>query len=661
MIRKRARLIWGEVPTSTEEDERVEEAVGAPEEQAQVPPGYNPVYPYDDPNLGLGPPIPMPPFYNSLDFTQKPAGALALRLQNPLQSTPQGLGIKLGTGLYLTGNGELAAQGGGGGSGSFDPSQLTFSQPLKYTTPGGSVPNVELGYLDPLGLDTNTNKLVLKYSTGLSLSTGGGLMTDAPKVTAPLEVSADRVISLDLGNGLENKNNELTPKVVTPLSVEATGITLNTGDGLRVNQNQLEVIPYTGVNPLEISGRAISLKVGPGLTTGPNGLVTNLQADAPLTLTDGQRFGLSLGTGLQTDQNKLKVALAPVAPITISSGYQVGLALGGGLQTTNSTLTLNLSGGPLYLASNQLALRRGEGLELDTAMALTVKTQAPLKLDAQGVGINAGAGLAVSNNQLGVQFNSNYPIYQNTSGLDIRRGDGITLVNNSLAVNVDNPLQINSSKVSLAMGAGLKLNDQGQLTLNLGPGLNFNGNQVETNQAKAPDYTLWTGADPSVNLITQGQPNARMFLQLTRVGGMVFGSVRVQGITSSIIFPPGGLEVTLGFDTQGKLNSGLSGQWGFRTGATVDPNSTLDARALMPDSNYYYNLTNRRDSFAYCATLSSSGRQLEPCNFSVQYNTAAGSGYWIKMIWSSGSFSNGVELNTTMVNFSYLANASVSI
>ena len=102
MIRKRARLIWGEVPTSTEEDERVEEAVGAPEEQAQVPPGYNPVYPYDDPNLGLGPPIPMPPFYNSLDFTQKPAGALALRLQNPLQSTPQGLGIKLGTGLYLT-------------------------------------------------------------------------------------------------------------------------------------------------------------------------------------------------------------------------------------------------------------------------------------------------------------------------------------------------------------------------------------------------------------------------------------------------------------------------------------------------------------------------------------------------------------------------------
>ena len=658
MIRKRARLIWGEEPTLREE----EEEVGEPEEQAQVPPGYNPVYPYDDPNLGLGSAIPMPPFYNSLDFTQNPPGSLALRLQSPMQSTPQGLGIKLGTGLYLTGDGKLSVQGGGGGgSGSFDPTQLTFSQPLTYTTPSGSVPNVELGYLDPLGLDTNTNKLVLKYSTGLSLnSTTGGLMADAPKVASPLQVNSDRLISLELGNGLENKSNELMPKVVSPLSVEIGGITLNLGNGLRTTSNRLEAIPYTGTSPIQVSGQAISLRVGPGLTTGNNGLTTNLQADAPLTLTDGQRFGLSLGTGLQTDQNRLKVALAATAPITVSSGYQVGLSLGAGLQTSSNALTLRLTG-PLFINSSQLDLRLGEGVELNSSSGLVVKTQAPLKLDGNGVGLNAGSGLVIANNQLGVQLNNSYPIYQNTNGLDVRLGGGLQLANNSIAVAVDNPININSNKISLSLGAGLQLNAQGQLTLNLGPGLNFNGNQVETNQAKAPDYTLWTGADPSVNLITQGQPNARMFLQLTRVGGMVFGSVRVQGITSSIIFPPGGLEVTLGFDTQGKLNSGLSGQWGFRTGATVDPNSTLDARALMPDSNYYYNLTNRRDSFAYCATLSSTGRQLEPCNFSVQYNTAAGSGYWIKMIWSSGSFSNGVELNTTMVNFSYLANASVSI
>ena len=656
MIRKRARLVWGEEPTLREE----EEEVGEPEEQAQVPAGYNPVYPYDDPNLGLGSAIPMPPFYNSLDFTQNPPGSLALRLQSPMQSTPQGLGIKLGTGLYLAGDGKLSVQGGGsGGSGSFDPTQLTFSQPLKYTTPSGSVPNVELGYLDPLGLDTNTNKLALKYSTGLSLN-NGGLMTDPPKVASPLQVNSDRLISLDFGNGLENKNNELTPQVVAPLSVEIPGITLNLGDGLRTTNNRLEAIPYTGTSPIQVSGKAISLRVGPGLTTGTNGLTTNLQVDAPLTLTDGQRFGIRLGTGLQTDQNQLKVALAGTAPITISSGYQVGLSLGGGLQTANSNLTLNLAD-PLYLSSNQLALRRGEGLELNTAMGLTVKTQAPLKLDAQGVGLNAGAGLAISNNQLGVQFNSSYPIYQNTNGLDVRLGGGLHLASNAIAVDVNNPITINSNKVTLSLGAGLKLNTQGQLTLNLGSGLNFNGSQVETNQAKAPDYTLWTGADPVVNLVTNGSLNARMFLQLTRVGGMVFGSVRVQGITSSIIFPVGGLEVTLSFDTNGKLNSGLSGQWGFRTGATVDPSSTLDARALMPDSNYYYNLTNRRDSFAYCATLSSTGRQLEPCNFSVQYNTEAGSGYQIKMIWRSGSFSSGVELNTTMVNFSYLANASVSI
>lgn len=85
------------------------------QELALVPADYNPVYPYVPPGAN-GPPASgtVPPYYSGQDFVQTHPYVFSLRLQNPLHSSTNGVGIRLGTALHVESSGALGVKLGNG-------------------------------------------------------------------------------------------------------------------------------------------------------------------------------------------------------------------------------------------------------------------------------------------------------------------------------------------------------------------------------------------------------------------------------------------------------------------------------------------------------------------------------------------------------------------
>lgn len=483
---------------------------------ALLPPGYNPVYPYDPIRGRVGGAAPMPPFYDNWDFAEEPLGTLSIRCEDPLDKTLGGIGLKIGNGLRLSGSGALEVSSTG-----FDPNALDLTAPISYS-PSTAKPTMVLNFTQPLAL-TDTNALTLYAGAGLRIGTDGSL----------------------------------------------------------------------------------AVQSGSGINVTNGSVVANLTATSPIYVDNGYQLRLRYGNGLYSNGGRLDCAVID----------------------------------PVYINNQKLCVRYGDGLTL-TSNALTVNAVDPITVTAAGVGLSVrsplqiagsdgklqlsyGAGLTLDSGGVLIPRLEN-PLYFYNSGIGLRRGQGLVVENNAVGLKVDSSLHIASD-----------------------------------NTLSVSDFTLWTGPNFSTNAMTNGTLNAWLFLQLTRLGGMVHGSVQLKGLSSSITFPENGVSITLEFDANGNLTSGIEQPWGFRKDNGVADTSPLSPLALMPDWTYYDKYEGF-GSYSKCAAVRNSDNALVECSLTVRYNLnkASGQGFSLVFNWNSSFFNSGISMKTTMANFTYVANTA---
>ena len=597
------------------------------DDQQNVDPStFNPVYPYGNPGLGVGTPTPMPPFYNSTDFNWD-GGVLSIRVKDPIQRTGEGLGLKLGTGLALDAGGALTCTCDGSGGTPTDPTNPPWNTLYPLAFSGGNT--FVIYYAAPLYLNDNQQldvrtkgplilstfdtegRKALMLNTGPAFTEGTDDFGDPTlelAVSAPLKVdTTSKTLTLSYGAGLQMDGSLLSVVPYTgvaPVVVNTDrSIRLRYGDGLQAvtgaNGWELQTVPYTASNPIQISDRNLSLNLGSSMQLINNQLSTNITASAPLSVSGGSSVNLRLGNGVTTSTDTNSLTLTSADPITITEDG-VGLRFTTPLAIVERSLELRTAN-PFGDVNGQLTLKLGNGLQVDSTGNLVPFVAGPITLSGGGIGLRVATPLIVSSGtDPGPELDIDYqdPIYVTNKKLALKSGGGLAVdaTSGNLQISTGDGVKLSADdKLTLSTGPGLTTTG-GNLALQVGSGLSFQGDVLVANPATvlAEDWTLWTTNDPTVNVTvgTSPDPNARMFLHLTKVGGIILGSARLQSITSSVTWPTTrAISVVLRFDSTGALsreNSGLSGQWGFRQApAGVTEASPLDARLMMPDLSYY--------------------------------------------------------------------------
>lgn len=280
--------LWGPAPKKErrgdvpdESDEELEERTAADT--------FNPVYPYepeagaDDPNQGSLI-APMPPFYDTGDFTGGNGGlVLSLRTVDPVVRTGQGLGLKLGSNLYIDADGQLTASLG---------QQLSAQDPLKISD---GVITFKRGPVFKINSDGSVG---IKVGPTLKVEDSNGNLQVVP--VAPLSRSSAG-LNLDFAAPLEkNSDQKLALNISTPLRIENNSLKVNylkplyetTNNELSVRYGSTLEVPEDGQNQLQV------------------------KAKAPLTK-DQDGLGLATGAALQVIGHTLAVKY--VAPLTVDS------------------------------------------------------------------------------------------------------------------------------------------------------------------------------------------------------------------------------------------------------------------------------------------------------------------------------------------------------
>lgn len=620
-----------------------DDAATHPDQQSD---DVNPVYPYD---AVSNTPALMPPFYNSSDFTGTIGGSLSLKVMDPLQRTVNGLGLKLGSGLAIDTDGRLSA------------SASDFIHP---TPP----------------LFNENGNFFLKYSS-------------------PLSVTGDS-LSLTVGQGLEISDDKLAISYVTeyPLTIERNTIKLKYGTGLQLQNNTLEVIPYSVTSPLTYNSanNTLALSFSSPLLVENNSLtmkfqapltVSNptttptvvLQTDNGLKVEDGKLM-INVGEGFTFNNTQLQTNLSP--PLLISGG-KITLGLQDALVVKGNNLTMNVTS-PLKYLNQQLQLGVGAGLAVNaqdqnltintgqglninnTNSQLSVNAGPGFKFESNQLQLNIGAGLSIENNVLKSTISStSAPLSINNQVLSLGVGNGLITSNNLLTVNVGNGIKIENSKVTsnITATAPLTMTNNSNVGINIGSGLQVVNNALTA--VGGEDWTLWTGINTTNNVPSSSSGPGSLFLQLHRLGGCVYGYVTYEGTS---IATDRTTEITLKFSSNGRLDTAASSLktfgWVYNTDyASYDSGNGLDPRKMLPNTGVYtqygYEYT-KLNIWTVGVENTPTGRKeyWVPVEFFASYNRDIDSSHpfsiTLKWVRDSG-YALGVNKFTT-ATFVYVAN-----
>lgn len=284
--------------------------MGPKKQKRELPEDFDPVYPYDIPQLQIN-----PPFVSGNGFDQSVDGVLSLHIAPPLVfDNTKALTLAFGGGLQLFGNKLIVATEGS-------------------------------------GLTTNTEgKLVLQVSSPLTLGAGGISLPLGPglsssggnlslQVTSPLQLQGNS-LALPIGAGLQNTDGAMTVKLGDGLTTNSNeAVTVRVGNGLQLSEGLLTV-PATA--PLVSGPTGISFNFSPTDFALDNGSLSLVSKEAisvapPLQSTEG---GISLkysDTDFSVDDNGTLTLAPGFKPYTLWTGKSL---------TENVILTNNTSATP---------------------------------------------------------------------------------------------------------------------------------------------------------------------------------------------------------------------------------------------------------------------------------------------------------------------------
>lgn len=674
--RKRPRWSWEEAdaePQASRHDEKEVQSEDDIAALAIVPPGYDPVYPFWADSDISGIPLPMPAFYNSNDFKESPVTVLSLRLQDPFQSTRQGLSLKLGSGIGVNSDGELTA-------GPFANLKATL----------------------PIVLNNQTTTLSLAYGNGLQLINNSLQLA----TTSPLGLLNNRLI-LSTGPGLQTANNSLTLATEDPFTINNNNLALKLAPGLQVIQGNLAVNIGPG---LVVDGGRVrpEIRAQPPLYADMVNTYINLRmrTGPGLTLYNNERLEVALGNGLTTDSNynlALKIGaglgfnadgtlvatggggttppapnITASAPLSIDNTNNLSLNIGAGLITTDAdpALHVNVDTTKGLGLEPALHIKTGAGLAFDANGALmatgggggggdpgTVTGTAPIMVDGNNnVRLELGNGLTVTNQALAINI-SRGMAFSSSGQLLPNLGTGMQFDNqNRIAPNltatapiyVDNGFQIRmrfggglynyDGRLDVFKGRGLKLDTDNSLTINAGTGLSFdsNGALIATgggSTGNASNGFLWTGANPVDNVTIGNFNRMTAYLTMYKIGKVVTCTV-----FNKCAYSRQEVVWTMKFLSNGRVdmnNSGMTGEFGWvaadGTGASYDYNPQgWDPTKMLPSRTIYQSSGSGQPLQFRTSTFNSYPRYTDNfVDFVAQFNTETSTTYpWsIKMTW----------------------------
>nr|WGN96610.1 fiber protein [Lemur mastadenovirus] len=468
--------------------------------------------------------------------------------------------------------------------------------PPFYSSNGLEVVNgssLALKITNPLGFD-QSGDLTLKLGSGLTTNQSGELEatgTSIPSLTPPLQEQGGS-ITLNTGEGLEIQNDKLKVKIQNPLSFNNDTLGINHGDTLETDNSGALQVKYQA--PLKLDGGSLTVGTGYGLETNPTTGQIRIKADYPLTF----------------DNNTANLKIQMNSPLIVSGNkLHINLNSSGAIVVRNSSLAVNVFR-PLTISNNQIAL-------------------------------NWGYSMAIINNKLEVNLASAGAIDNlNNAGLRVRTGRGLTINNNELEAR-------------------------------LGTGLNFDNNGAISAtgiSATSQDITLWTTPDPTANIqIITAQLNGILMLTLTKTGGLVTGNVSLIGTgapltginipdyTVKLYFNNGNLDTT---------NSDLKGTWGWRENNTTASSSSKSGLLLMPNSSAYPPFINNQTpspKSIIVTTVFQNNDTSKPITLRVYLNSNLSNAQQNSLIFTWSGFTNhsvGGTVNVTPATFSYIPQQS---
>lgn len=492
------------------------------------------------------------------------------------------------------------------------------------------------------------------------------------------------------GDGFgEGPTSVLTLDCENPISVETGKLGLKVGPGLDVNaQGELQTTGNTAPltePPINYTDGKVGLSYAAPLTTDASsalslslgqGLTVNSAGELENTFLNSYTFEAPLEIDLQN-----QVSLTTENPISKTGGTlsllksnQFGVDTQGGLTHTTPHIPLEFDGsGALQLrtdfplqvntASRALGLKLGSGLAVNTtdnslyvtagAGGGAVSAAPPLTLTGDQVGLSMGRGLRLQNNSLEAYLGPG--LYFATDQISIDLGDGLTYNGNQILCRPGTGLELGGNSIRIAQPITPLTFSNDKLFLNTGFGLTHDSGKLVLDYAGT--YTLWTTPDPSPNCEMNGSLDTRLYLALTLSEGLVVGTVAVEGVGSNTEVQQGSTKViTLIFDSTGGLLTGsstLKGTWGFKQGVSVNPNSTLNARKLMPSLQMYprQNSELRANVFLTPVVNATNGYNL---NLKVGFNQAITSGYSLTFTWSLPIGSTAMPFKTSSTSFCYV-------
>lgn len=231
-----------------------------------------------------------------------------------------------------------------------------------------------------------------------------------------------------------------------------------------------------------------------------NRTVLNIRTAAPIIHTING-LALNLGTGLKLEDGKLTAeggggpggkTYTGTAPITVDNTQnKIGLSIGNGLQVVNNALeTKPLTPvHPIKIAGNVIYLALGQGFYYDQqADALIVYLGNGLKFSSTGAieltnppqaDLTALAPINITDGQVTLNYDTDYFELDTTSSTQ------------KLKLNVTDPFTANSTGISLKVGANVRINDSGQLQVDLPT---YNAPLALTGTAPSQTLTLNTAA-----------------------------------------------------------------------------------------------------------------------------------------------------------------------
>lgn len=267
--------------------------MGPKKQKRELPEDFDPVYPYDVPQLQIN-----PPFVSGDGFNQSVDGVLSLHIAPPLVfDNTRALTLAFGGGLQLSGKQlVVATEGSGLGTNQDGKLVLQVKSPITLTTegislslgPGLSSAETGLSLQVTAPLQLQGSALTLPLAAGLQ-NTDGGM---GVKLGSGLTTDNSQAVTVQVGNGLQlNGEGQLTVPATAPLVSGSAGISFNySSNDFVLDNNSLSLRPkaISVTPPLQSTDDTISLKYSnTDFSVDSNGVLTLAPTFKPYTLWTG--------------------------------------------------------------------------------------------------------------------------------------------------------------------------------------------------------------------------------------------------------------------------------------------------------------------------------------------------------------------------------------